>query len=97
MRAGRLFLVLVALWLVLPAALFALYSNDVDGGLVWFFLHQLYYAPFGTWIREPFFTPDSEVGFWAQPMGRILAAVVYLFALLLLRVAVLRMLRSRRA
>jgi hypothetical protein len=68
----------------------------MDGGLIWFFLHQLYYAPFGTWIHEPFFDPDSEVGFWVQPMGRILAAVAYVFALLVLRAAVLSVVGWRR-
>jgi hypothetical protein len=62
MRVGRLFCVLAGLWLVLPAALFLLYSTDTEGGLMWFFLHQLYTHPFGTWIHEPFFDPVSEVG-----------------------------------
>jgi hypothetical protein len=89
MRTGKWFLILAGFWLVLPAALFGLYSMGVEGGLIWFFLHQLYYAPLGTWLDEPFFLPDSEVGFWVQPIGRVLTAVFYAGLLVGGRAAVL--------
>ncbi len=82
MNAGRLFLVLAGLWLVLPAGLFALYTLDTARGLIWLLLHQLYYAPFGTWLEEPFFTPDTDVSYWVQPLGRVLTATCYAAVLL---------------
>ena len=89
MKVGKIFLVFVGLWLMLPAGLFALYTTDTERGLLWLLLHQLYYAPFGTWIAEPFFTPDSDVGYWVRPLGRALAAAFYAAAFLGARAAIL--------
>ncbi len=50
---------------------------DRPRGLLWFYLHQLYYTPVA-WVGNPFFVPDSEVGFWVQPLGRMLTTVLYL-------------------
>ena len=66
MSAGKWFFVLAGLWLALPAALFALYTLDAARGLFWLLLHQLYYAPFGTWLEEPFFIPDTDVSYWSD-------------------------------
>ena len=60
-----------------------------DIGLIWFFPHQLYYLPLSE-IGEPFFVPDSEVGFWVQWPGRVLAVVVYGGGLVLLAWALSR-------
>jgi hypothetical protein len=99
MTVGKIFLVFAGLWLMLPAGLFALYTTDTERGLLWLLLHQLYYAPFGTWIAEPFFTPDSDVGYWVRPLGRVLAAVFYAAAIFGARAAILsvgrRVARSR--
>lgn len=95
MRTDKIFLVCIVVWLVLPAGLVLLYSFDSGRGLIWFFLHQLYYAPFGTWLHEPFFAPDSEVGFWVQPLGRILSAAAYAFLLCGARVIAQRVMRIR--
>lgn len=94
MRVGKTFLILAGIWLALPAALVPLYAK-VEGGLIWFFLHQLYYAPLGTWIREPFFVADSEVGFWVQPIGRVLTAMFYAAVLFGARAAIVKMLGER--
>ena len=97
MRIGRSFLVIASVWLlVLPAALFGLYSIDDETGLIWLFLHQLYYAPFGTWLRQLFFVPDSDVGFWVQPIGRVLTAASYALVLFGLRAAFLTITGKRR-
>jgi hypothetical protein len=89
MGFGRFFLVGAGLWLILPAALFGLYSVDAERGLIWLLLHQLYYAPLGSWISEPFFVPDPEVGFWVQPIGRLLTAALYGAVFVGIRAAVL--------
>jgi len=56
-----------------PAALFALHGLN----LIFFGLHQLYYAPLGSWLGLPFFQPDSELAFVVLWPGRILAASAY--------------------
>jgi hypothetical protein len=66
----------VAAVVVFPFALAALIHWDEMRGLVWFLLHQAYYAPL-SWLGEPFFRADSEVSFWVLPAGRVLAAAVY--------------------
>jgi hypothetical protein len=93
-RVGKWFLILGGAWLVLPAVLVPLYAR-IEGGLIWFFLHQLYYAPLGTWIREPFFTPAAEVGFWVHPWGRVLTAAFYAVALVGGRAVVLMLFGKR--
>jgi len=59
--------------IVVPAALFALQGLN----LIFFALHQLYYAPLGSWLGLPFFQPDSELVFVVLWPGRILAAWAY--------------------
>jgi hypothetical protein len=51
---------------------------DDSRGLIWFYAHQLYYLPIGSWLGEPFFRPDSEVWFFVKPLGRILTPMIYL-------------------
>jgi len=60
-----------------------------DIGLIWFFFHQLYYLPLSE-VGQPFFVPDSEVGFWVQWPGRVLAVVVYGGGVILLARAYVR-------
>jgi hypothetical protein len=67
-------LVTLAGWPILFELLFHV---DEDHGLIWLFLHQLYYMPFG-WLGTPFIIPDSDVSFWVQWPGRILALGVYI-------------------
>jgi hypothetical protein len=45
--------------------------------LILFALHQLYYAPLGSWIGLPFFRPDSEIVFEVLWPGRLLAIATY--------------------
>ena len=54
---------------------------DPNRGLIWFYLQQLYYWPLGSWLKEPFFQHDSEVGFFVKPFGRVVTMGVYLFIL----------------
>jgi hypothetical protein len=76
MRAKPFQPIVLAGFLLLPLILWALYNVDRQAGLIWFFLHQIYYAPL-SWLGQPFFHNDSEVGFWVLPLGRLLTAVVY--------------------
>jgi hypothetical protein len=46
-------------------------------GMIWLLAFQLYYLPFGSWLHEPFFTPDSELSFTVLPLGVGLAAICY--------------------
>lgn len=62
-------------WIVLPAMLW--WCATLLDNLHLFILHQAYYLPLGTWMGEPFFTPDSEVMFFVMPAGRLLTALVY--------------------
>ena len=77
MKLQRVFWFFLFFWLSLPAALYALSVWDGNRGLIWFWLHQIYYMPFGAWLGQPFFAPDAEVYFWARPLGRVVAAVGY--------------------
>jgi hypothetical protein len=77
-------LVIVAICVTLFPFVFELLTRlTPDIGLIWFLPHQLYYLPLSE-IGEPFFVPDSEVGFWVQWPGPVLAVVVYGGGLLLL-------------
>ena len=77
MKTRIIVFVLVLLWLLLPFLLSELSSPAAAYGLIWFLLHQLYYAPLGTWLSGPFFKPDSEIYFHVLPAGRALMAVFY--------------------
>lgn len=63
-------------WIALPWLLWWA-AHGLDN-VVWFTLHQLYYLPLGSWMREPFFRPDSEVMFFVLPAGRLLTVLLYL-------------------
>ncbi len=65
----------LSLWLALPALLW--WATKALDSLHVFVLHQIYYLPLGTWIKEPFFRPDSEVLFFVLPAGRVLTALFY--------------------
>ena len=65
---------LLTAWIVLPAMLW--WCATLLDNLHLFILHQAYYLPLGTWMGEPFFTPDSEVMFFVMPAGRLLTALV---------------------
>ena len=65
-----------------PAVFYALECIDSDRGLIWFYLQQLYYWPIGSWLKEPFFQYDSEIGFLVKPMGRVITAFAYSLVLL---------------
>jgi hypothetical protein len=72
----RKLVIIVVCVTILPFLLELLTQLTPDIGLIWFFAHQLYYLPLSE-IGEPFFIPDSEVGFWVQWPGRLLAMIVY--------------------
>ncbi|MCQ8106419.1 hypothetical protein NP590_20135 [Methylomonas sp. SURF-2] len=73
-----IWLSLIILW---PIVFNILEHFDPNRGLIWFYLQQLYYWPLGSWLKEPFFQPDSEVGFFVKPLGRIATASIYLLIL----------------
>lgn len=77
MKTRIIFSVSVLMWLALPFLLHAITTPEGHYGLFWFIFHQLYYAPLGTWLTEPFFKPDSEIYFHVLPAGRALMAVTY--------------------
>lgn len=70
---------LIVFW---PVAFYIFEHIDTDRGLIWFYLQQLYYWPIGSWLKEPFFRPDSEIGFFVKPLGRIITACIYLLIFL---------------
>jgi len=53
-------------------------------GLIGLFFDGLYYLPLGSWMQEPFFKPDSELGFIVLWPGRFLTGIIYTFILLIL-------------
>ena len=69
--------------LVFPFIFLGLMNLDGNRGLVWFFIHQMYYLPL-SWIGEPFFQLDSEVSFFVSYLGRIFTAVCYLLLIIIL-------------
>ncbi len=72
----RIILILgvVILW---PLVFYVLTKVVPALGMIWLLAFQLYYLPFGSWLREPFFTPDSELSFTVLPLGIGLAAICY--------------------
>jgi hypothetical protein len=64
----------VLLW---PLVFWVLMKAVPGLGMIWLLAFQLYYLPFGSWLREPFFTPDSELSFTVLPLGVGLAAICY--------------------
>jgi hypothetical protein len=69
-----LILALVLLW---PLVFYALTKAIPALGMLWLLAFPLYYFPFGSWLREPFFAPDSELSFAVLPLGVGLAAICY--------------------
>jgi hypothetical protein len=67
-------LLVILLW---PALFYVLSNLDRDRGMLWLLLFQMYYLPFGSWISQPFFVPDSELSFLVRVPGAILTSVVY--------------------
>lgn len=65
---------IVLLW---PGFFYLLEILDTKRGLLWFFLKQIYYWPLGSWINEPFFQPDNEIGFFIKPLGCLVTAGFY--------------------
>jgi hypothetical protein len=64
----------VLLW---PLVFYVLTKAVPALGMIWLLAFQLYYLPFGSWLREPFFTPDSELSFTVLPFGVGLVAICY--------------------
>src|SRR5690242_2696297 len=75
MMSRRRFLMIVALlaWL---AFIWALGLSDRAHGLLWLVSNQLYYQPY-SWLGAPYFVYESDIGFWVQWPGRIVAAIAY--------------------
>jgi hypothetical protein len=73
---------LIILW---PIVFNILEHFSPNSGLLWFYLQQLYYWPLGSWLKEPFFQPDSEAGFFVKPLGRVATTGIYLFILFWMR------------
>jgi hypothetical protein len=69
-----LILGVVLLW---PLVFYVLMKAAPGLGMIWLLAFQLYYLPFGSWLREPFFTSDSELSFTVLPLGMGLAAICY--------------------
>lgn len=78
----RFFIIISTILVLIPWALNFFQYYDKKRGLLWLFFHQIYYAPLGSWIREPFFKFDSDIGFEVLFPGRILTGLVY-FSLLM--------------
>jgi hypothetical protein len=68
--------ILLAALIGFPFLLQWLSKIDTDRGILWLFIHQLYYLPF-SWLDKPFYAPDSDIGYWVRLPARILAALVY--------------------
>jgi hypothetical protein len=83
LRHHRKVVIVAGCVILLPFVLELLIRLTPSIGLIWFLPHQLYYLPLSE-IGEPFFIADSEVGFWVQWPGRVLAVVVYGGCLVLL-------------
>jgi hypothetical protein len=87
-----LILGVVLLW---PLVFYVLTKAVPALGMIWLLAFQLYYLPFGSWLREPFFTPDSELSFTVLPLGVGLAAICYA-ALVLAVVLFMRRSKEKR-
>jgi hypothetical protein len=72
-------LLVILLW---PALFYVLGNLDHDRGALWLLLFQMYYLPFGSWISQPFFVPDSELSYIVRVPGAILASMIYTAAYL---------------
>ena len=83
-RRNRTFIIGAVCVALFPFVLEFLMWLTPDIGLIWLLFHQVYYSPLSG-IGEPFFTPDSDVSFWVQWPGRLLAVVVYVGGLIVLR------------
>jgi hypothetical protein len=67
-------LLVILLW---PALFYVLGNLDRELGMLWLLLFQMYYFPFGSWISQPFFVPDSELSYLVRVPGAILTSLVY--------------------
>jgi hypothetical protein len=54
---------------------------DSKRGMIWLLFNQIYYFPLGSWLKEPFFKPDSELLFQVLLLGKIITPLFYLFVL----------------
>lgn len=81
--------------LLVPSLLVALYTIDLGFGLIFLFVHQLYYMPLASWIGEPFFLSDSDVMFWVTWPGRFLTAILYT-CLIVLAKLVFELVKNKR-
>lgn len=84
-RLRAVWLFALVAWLLLPHVIAGF---NYPLGLISFLFYQLYHAPLGLWMTEPFFRPDSEIVFAVLPAGQILIAVFYLCVFGLLGVAI---------
>lgn len=71
-------LVLGAILVAFPWIFYSLSEFDNERGLIWFVIYQLYYLPFGSWMSEPFFKPDSEIFYVVLFPGKLVAPIVYI-------------------
>jgi hypothetical protein len=79
--------------LLLPAGLRWWANASVRTGLLPYFIYQLYYLPFGSWLKPPFFNHDSELGILVLPAGAFLTATVYTLLMVLLNKATMTFLQ----
>lgn len=80
-RYAKILIILTLILFFLPGLLNFLQNYDNDRGLLWLFLHQLYYGALGSWVGKPFFQQNSDIGFDVLLPGRFLTGFVYLFVL----------------
>jgi hypothetical protein len=87
----------VFLFIILFPLPFKILSDlDHSYGLLWFFIHQLYYQPYAGLLQEPFFIPDSDIGFFVEIPGRIIAPLGYITIFFLYKLVKKKSMKGRR-
>ena len=77
MQKGYVRVSIIVTIVLFPFLMEWLSELDNNRAMIWFLFHQLYHLPFGSWLGEPFYKPDSDVSYWVQIPWRFLAPVVY--------------------
>ncbi len=74
-RNNYLFILLIILF---PLPFHFLMKINPAHGLIWVLFHHLYYQPVAGLLDEPFFTRDTDIGFFVNLPGRIITPIIYL-------------------
>ena len=75
--------ILLTILIIFPFIFLLLMEVADNIGMIWLFFHQIYYLPL-SWMSEPFFRTDSDIGFFVLPLGRLITAIFYFLSWLLI-------------